>query len=60
MINVVKIKYVVIDRVVQENLNLRKTLKGNGYMQDERRIYHNGKKLFFTREDDRYTICNYY
>ncbi len=37
------------------NPNNHKTLKGSDYRHGGRRVFHNGKELFFTRKEGRIT-----
>ncbi len=50
-----KTKSVVIGHVTKANPNQHKTLKGSDYRHGGRRVYHNGKELFFTRIEGRIT-----
>jgi hypothetical protein len=50
-----KTKSVVIGHVTKANPNQHKTLTGSDYRHGGRRVYHNGKELFFTRIEGRIT-----
>lgn len=53
--NAGKTRAVVIGHVTQANPNQHNTLKGSDYRHGGRRVYHNGKELFFTRTEGRIT-----
>lgn len=50
-----KTKVVVVAHVDSANPNMHKSLKGDDYRHGGRRIFHNGKELFFTRKEGRIT-----
>jgi len=53
--NAGKTKSVVVGHVTYANPNAHTTLSGSDYRHGGRRIYHNGKELFFTRKEGRIT-----